>query len=275
MDLRPLLNKEGKLELSYSKITNWQRCRMRWFYTYRHNLTARGKTQPLMTGDVVHRLREDYLNGEFGPEEMKNLVAYVTEIYPDEDPGLIAAVAIESGTLINSYIQRYDTDSVQIISPEVHLEKDFGKFILYTRIDGLATVEGTSGLWREELKTTSRTDSAYLGGLRKGLQTGIAIWLMEELFFEDKIMGTVFTQIVKKKFPETKSQPHRTVRHTVEMAKEVVQNEAEEMLEGKIWRSGDCFQWNRECSFMMLCKGDDTEKNREMFYQPYKTLEEA
>lgn len=254
----------GKRTLSYSQITNWQRCRMRWKFIYIDDLAPRLKTLPLMVGDVTHRLREKFLLSELDGYTLRNLVPFVKLLYPEQKGDDHTEVALQAASLINCFVQNYEADgSVRITSPEVHLVKDFGEFILYTRLDGLAEVVGTPGIWREELKTTARRDSAFLAGLRGGLQTGIALWLMEELMNE-KIRGTIFSLLVKTATPQSYMEPVHKNTWAIKTAKETVFNEAKEIQEGRIYRSSQCFSYNRECAYRKVCQ-NDTPANRAFY----------
>ena len=255
-----------KRRLSYSQITTWQRCRKRWHWNYIEDLVSRKKGAPLLIGDLTHRLRESFLKGELSVNQIQNLIPHVKELYPNEDDFILTDVALTAAGLLNAYIEKYEEDgTVKIISTETHLEKDMGSFLLYARLDGIATVKGSNGLWREELKTSSRTDSAFLQGQNRGLQTGISMWLMEELMTEE-VRGTVFTQLVKTKVPQCHIKPVVKSDIMIKITKEAVRNHAREIEEGLIYQSGQCFAYNRECSYMILCK-NDTQRNREEFFQ--------
>ncbi len=226
-----------------------------------------------MIGDITHRLREKYLIEDLRGEDIQNLVSYVKRFYPDEEPDVVTDVALSAGSLVNCFIQQYDADgSVRITSPEVHLVLDCGEFNVYTRLDGLGEVNGMPGIWREELKTSSRMDNYYIKGLRRGLQTGIALWLMEELMEED-VRGTIFTIIVKKTVPEVHMEPVPKSVRLIEIAKEVVYQEFEEIKRGHIFKSGQCQMYNRECSYAKLCNAD-TPANRKAFYTSRKLQKE-
>lgn len=253
----------SKLELSYSKCTTFLRCRKEYDWIYHEDLAPIAKDVPLQVGDITHWLREMYANNKLDADIIQALPDYIQESYPANERDLSVDVALEAGTLMLHYAQYMQDSEYEIVSPEMHLEKDFGDFILYSRLDGLMK-DRKGRMWRDELKTAGRMDSHYLQGYRKGLQTAIAHWLMEELLdFDNK--GTIFELLVKTRIPQIHQVPVSKEQWRIDYGKEVVYGIVRSIQRGDFYPTLACSRYNRSCPYEILCR-NDTPENRKAFY---------
>lgn len=264
---------DGKLKLSYSKCSTFLSCRRRYHWIYVENLVPKVRAFPLQVGAIVHDLRERWVKGTLGTDEIANLKEYVSSLYPHNDPDLNLDVALEAARIFSAYVQYMDTSDYKIISPEMHIEKEFDDFVLYARLDGLAE-DADGDIYRDEVKTAARMDSKYLQGYRKGLQTGISHWLMQETL-DFKTRGTLFEILVKTKVPQIHAVPIFMDQFQVDYAKQTVHGIVRSINRGDFYPSSKCHEYN-ECDYEPLCR-NDTPARREAFYTAYRetTTEEG
>jgi len=258
---------QQKLTLSYSQITCWMHCRLRWYWIYCEGLVPRKSSPPLIIGSITHQLLDAYYSQQAIPNQvdLQNLLQQLQEQYPDEPQEELQQHLIQSATLLNGYLQTFQQDNLQVTSPELWLHLDLGEFNLRARLDALCR-DPSNNLWRMEHKTSTRTDSAFLKGLRSGLQTAICYWLMEELLTEP-VRGSVFNILIKKKQPEFPRQAVPKDAQALRRAKQTVWGVYRQITQGDIFPSSDCFTYNRECSYLPLCQQDTPSTRRTFFRQ--------
>jgi len=273
---------EPKLELSYSQINTFLTCRRLWYWQYREDLTPISKGWPLKVGDVIHRLRQKYLLGELSPQFIASLPERVHELFPEDEVELNSEVAYTSARTFEAWLKEGFHKDIEIISPETILEAVFIEPItqtpyrLYARVDAMCrTPDGR--LWRDELKTSSRTDPIYLKGLRSPLQTGISYLLIDELF-DEKVKGTIFHMALTTKVPSAKRDFAPRREWVVEYAKQTVEGVVRDILHSEsdpfaLYPSLRCTPYSRECDYATLCKGA-TPRQREELYVSRKEAKE-
>ena len=253
--------------LSYSQISTFLTCRKMWYWQYIEDLTPKRKTLPLMVGDLTHQLLDAYYQGKLDTQSFTNLKQQAANLYPSNDLSEVEEAVMQSAILLNGYVKQYQADELEVTSPEVWLEKDFGSFSLTARLDAICkTTDGRT--WRMEHKTAGRVDKFYLKGQRRGLQTGISQWLMDELL-TDKISGTIFNLLVKKKVPEFPRDLVPRSQLVIDMAKRTVHGVVNSLQYGNLYPSTQCIQYQRECDFLPLCQSD-TPAVREHLYTSRK-----
>ena len=258
---------KNKLELSYTRINAFLTCRQRYVYEYQEDLTPKEKASALVTGDIVHKLLDAYYSNRLQPGDIEHIKEYAIAAFPNNDPDQLANDAFQAALLFNTYIQTFEDDEMtEVRSPELHLEKDFGDFSLYSRLDGLIFYKAYNGVFRLEHKTTSKTSSIYLSGLSRGLQTGIAHWLAEELL-DEPLKGSVFNLLVKTKIPTAqRSAPLLMNKQIIEKTKETVYGVVRSIERNDFYPSMQCTLYNKPCDFYAICQENDTpNKRRELF----------
>ena len=268
MRKKTIKEKEIKLQLSTSRIQSYLHCPKKYWWTYLQNLVPKVTARPLKVGGVVHDLLEKYNKGELTQSFLNNLLGWVAERYPDvENPEEALDIAAEAANLVLGYLRTYEDDPFEIVSPEVHLELERKDYILYTRLDNLC--RGRDGrLWRGEYKTTGRLDSAYLSGLKGGLQSGIAQIILKEVMPE-RVTGTVYSLLVKTKVPSYHRMPVPLESGLIPRTEECIKGVVRGIKEGLFYPSMQCYPYNRECEYLPLCK-HDSEATREAFYTERK-----
>ena len=255
----------NKVRLSTSRINTYLHCPKAYWWQYHQNLTWKVKTKALQVGDIVHILLAKDALGQLTAEFIQDFSASVQTLYPDNTAEESSIVALEALTLYSGYKKKYENDPLRIDSVEVHLELDMGEFLLYTRLDTLVRTEDNR-LWRGEYKTTARLDSAYLSGLKDGLQAGIS-YLVEREVLPEKITGTVYSLLVKTKIPQYERTIILAEKGLIQRTLQCVNGVWDGIKNERFYPSMQCHYFNRECDFLPLCK-NDSERTREAFYSP-------
>jgi hypothetical protein len=247
----------------------WCRKAYRWIYIER--LTPKKKPKPMQVGGIVHDLFLLQFEGKLTEEAIENLNEFVQNHYPANTPGFSTQVAVEAANLFNSYLNHpeYQKDPLTITSPEVHLEYDFGEFILYGRIDALGKTED-GRLWRVERKTAGQMDSFFLQGLKNSLQAGIYDFLLEKNLDAPGHFGTIYDILVKTKVPQFKRNPLPKNKRVIGRSIETVKGVHRDILNclarpSDFYPSCNCISYNCECDYLPLCNFDSKE-TREAFY---------
>lgn len=248
-----------KLRLSSSKINTFLHCRQKYVWEYIEELTPKETAQPLQVGTIVHDLLHLYYSKELTAEKILALPDYVMSLYPENEADLSMEIAQYSAELFQGYLNKFKNDPLQVIASEVWAEYEFDDYILSGRVDAIAKKE--SRYWRVEHKTAKQTDSAYLSGLKAGLQGSIYDFFAEKLF-EEPIAGTIYNLIIKTKIPKYERQPamfdYKAQKRTFECIKGVVADIKQE----RFYPSCDCYKWFRPCEFLPLCShySEDVKK---------------
>ena len=254
-----------KLTLSYSKINTYLECRKRYWWEYEQDLTPKARRVAPSVGDVVHRLRRKWHLDRLLVTDVEFLQERVQQLYPDMSDDDIEQVCRKALRLFDAYINQWDRSKFEIASPEVTFELECEvagqPFVIMAKLDGICkTPDGR--LWRDELKTSSRTDPSYLAGLRNPLQTGIYHWVTNEVLKKQgqHIIGTVFTMLVDTKVPQCTQTPHMTGTWLTDLAKQTVYGVAEDILTNKpLYPSTKCLLFY-ECPYLELCRSDTPAK---------------
>jgi hypothetical protein len=257
--------------LSYSQITTYLSCHKKWYWQYIEDLTPKKKSPALQIGDLTHRLLDAYYKNTLKPQDIANLMQFAQELYPDSPPEEIETCTIQSAQLLNAYLQKFQDDDLQVTSPEIWLEKDFGDFTLTCRLDAICETPDHKQ-WRMEHKTTTRLDSAYLRGQRRGLQTGIAHWLAEELL-PHQLHGTIYNILVKRNPPKCHRELVPNSKWLIDYAKQCVKGVVRSIKRRDFYPSLQCFTYNHTCEFEPLCR-NDTPATRKAFYTSRKEVKE-
>ena len=259
--------------LSNSQINTFLTCRKRWQWEYIDDLTPKTTGKALIIGNLTHQLLDAFYQGKLNTNSFKTLRKRTLEFYPHNDPQEVEDSLTLAGTLLNGYVKQYEIDDLQVTSPEVWLEKDFGDFSLCCRLDAICQTSDNRK-WRMEHKTTGKTDSLYLKGLSKGLQTGISHWLLDELLpKDDKVSGTIFNLLVKTKVPKFPRNFVLRSQNLINATKRTVHGVVRSLQKGDLYPSMQCIQYFRECPFYPLCT-NDTPAIRKNLYQSRKEATE-
>lgn len=257
-----------KPRLNCSNVGTFLHCRMKYFWQRVEGLYPKQRPSYLMVGDFVHRLLSYQIQGKLTIDHIKDLDKIVEWAYPNEEVEIAYEVAEEAARLVLGWINRWSTDDpLEFVASEVHVETEEPNFFLYGRIDGLARTQDGS-LWRHEFKTSSRMDSAFLKGQKLSLQTGIYGHLLNECL-KEPTKGTIFDILVKTKIPQYARPPVLHSKKVTKRALEVFEGVARSIKRGDFYPSGQCFTYNRECEYLVLCNNDSKE-NREAFFETGK-----
>lgn len=256
-----------KLRLSASRCGVYTSCPKKYYWTYIEHLKVKspeGKRN-LYIGALVHRLKHQYNIGKLNLTALGQYDQVVKKVFPEIMNDQEAfSIAQEALTLFDGFIRAFANDPIEVVSSEVHLELDRGPYLLYTRVDELnRTQDGR--LWRGEHKTTARTDNAYLKGLKRGIQAGIADIVLEAVMPE-RVYGTLYNLLVKTKVPQYYRSPILTEKSLRTMTESMLEHVYTGITQERWGCSMNCFPYNRECEFLPLCKHDDPAI-RKAFYE--------
>lgn len=252
-----------KLRLSSSRISTYLHCPKAYYWNYIQELEPIQKTQALAIGSFLHTLLDKDALGELTLDFIDNLPEHVKKEFPGGTEEEALTIAYETLNLYTGYKEKYKNDPYEIESSEVHFELETPTFTLYTRLDALLRSQDNR-LWRGEYKTTARMDSAYLSGLKNGLQAGIAYWVTNEVLPE-KLSGTIYSIMVKTKLPQYERTIVLAEKNLLSRTQECVYAVADGILNQRFYPSMQCHYYNRECEYFPLCK-NDTEATREAFF---------
>jgi hypothetical protein len=278
-ELKPQLN------TSYSQVNTFLNCRQLWWWQYQEKLTPRGKVWPLQLGDIIHRLRQKYLLGELTGDDIHHLPDKVQELFPDNEQDLSDDLAYQAAKVFGAWLKKGFDKDIEIVSPEVILEKTFTEpltgvpYLLYARLDAMCRTQD-GRLWRDELKTSARTDMTYLKGLKSPLQTGIAYMLCDPLF-EEEVKGTIFHMCLTTKIPDAKREFAVRRKWVDEYAKRAVEGVIRDILlvredpERHLYPSLRCTPYSRECDFAVLCQGATPRQKEELFQNREEVKEKS
>jgi hypothetical protein len=223
------------------------------------------KAIPLQVGDIVHKLLHMWYTNTLTADKIEHLDTFVQELYSTNSDEQTLAVAVEAANLFMGYYNKFGkTDPLHFISSEIHVQKEFDNYVLLAKVDALAR-PSDGRLWRVEHKTTSRLDSAYLNGLKGGLQGAIYDYLIETVMNE-KVSGTIYNLLVKTKVPDYHRAYSAINRPAIARALETVDGVYRDICRGDFYPSSLCFTFNRECDYRLLCN-QDTPSVREKFYK--------
>ena len=255
----------NKLRLSASRINTYLHCPKAYEWNYIHELEFKQKSKALQIGDFLHTLLEKDALNELTSDFVFDLRQLIQEEYPEnseEDSREVAEMAL---SLYNGHKKKFEDDETfKIDSVEVILEADMGDFDLICRNDTfLKSQDGR--MWRGEYKTTARIDSAYLSGLKNGLQAGIA-YLLSEKLLPNKLTGTIYNLMVKTKVPQYERTMVLAEKSLLDRTVKCVNGVADGILNNRFYPSIQCHYYNRECEYLPLCR-NDTPQTRSTFYR--------
>lgn len=254
-----------KLRLSTSRIQNYLHCPKKYNWIYNELLVAKKRSAALQVGTLVHLLLQKDVEGNLTVDYINNLVSEVKKDYPGNTPEEDQDIAYQALNLYKGYKDKFQDDPYKVVGSETHLELDMGDYTLYTRLDTIVK-DSSSRLWRGEYKTTARIDSAYLSGLKSGLQAGIS-YIVSSAVLPEKLSGTVYSLLVKTKIPQYERVLVLAEKSLVERTLECVKGVADGILQKRFYPSMECHFYNRECEYLPLCK-NDTTNIRNDFYEP-------
>lgn len=258
------------LRLSPTKINQFNKCHKAYYWNYKCNLRLKQVARQLQVGGVVHDLSHWYQTGELSPEHIINLVEFVKQKYKDQINAI--DIALEAAHLFRGFMNEYADEKLTFISSELPLSYIIEEWDveMYGKPDAWARTED-GRLWKYETKTTSKFDSTYLNGLKKGLQSAFYDYLSEKLMNE-KIHGTIYNLIVKTKIPQYHRAFSQKKQNMIDRMLACVEGTAAEIVQcektKKWYPSCTCLYYNRECDYQMLCE-HDSKRVRDEFYMPY------
>jgi CRISPR/Cas system-associated exonuclease Cas4 (RecB family) len=267
------MQSDNKLKLSFTKVSTFLNCRQKYAWEYIENLTTKDKSRALKIGDIVHQLLHLYLLKELDLEAIQDLnkvLDVVKASYTTEDDLLALEIASESSILVSGYLHEFANDPLDLLPGETILETDMGDYILTGRVDAWARSNDDQKLWRIEYKTTAKTDSHYLQGLKSGLQGAIYDFLSETLFKEE-LAGTIYNLIVKTKIPKYQRAFTRCNRSAIERMLKTVDGVYRDIQRNDLYPSSKCYSYASECPYKVLCEFD-SPGTREAFFTRRKEV---
>lgn len=254
-----------KIKFSASKVQTFLHCRKRYWWIYHELLVPKTTAMPLQIGVIVHRLLHAYYSKKLTAEMINDLPRYIASTFKENTEDLSDEVGAEAARLFMGYLNRWSKDNLNVIASEVWVEAEMPNFILRGRVDAIARTENDK-LWRFEHKTAARMDSAYLNGLKGGIQGTIYDFLVEYLF-KEQVQGTIYNILVKTKIPAYERSFARSDTGMRARVFDTLEGIVRSVERGDFYPSSQCFQYNSICAYKPLCDFDSTEV-REAFYVP-------
>ena len=259
----------NKIRLSYSKAMSFLGCKFKYNLIYNEGIRLKGKSYALQLGDVTHQMLQEINTGKFILNhniERLNLPELADRYLHDQSETARLAV-YEAYKLILGYQDKYKDSNYKVISSEVIMEADFGICTLYTRLDGITQIG--NDYWRHEYKTTAKIDKAYLQGLKKGLQTGIAHIILKEVT-KVKFRGSIFDLIVKTKVPQYERNPIIVQTGLLKRTEQTITGIITDIKAGNFYPSGQCFR----CDFEPLCTAESKDQYNEVLKNFFEKKED-
>lgn len=255
-----------KIKLTHNKVSKFLFCRQAYNYYYNERLVPKGKSTALQVGDIIHQMMHLRYKGELTTDFLANIFDYIQSLYPLNDAEQTYTVTNQALTLMQGYMERWGVDNWNIVSSEMWMEVDCGLFILRGKADGFIRAEDNK-LWRHEYKTAGKMDSAYLGGLKGGLQGAIYDFLAESTLNE-KIAGTLYDLLVKTKVPQYVRAYAGINRAAIDRMHKTVEGVHRDIVNHDYYPSSQCFIYNGVCEYKVLCDFDSLE-SRQSFFTTY------
>lgn len=259
----------NKIRLSYSKAMIFLSCKFKYNLIYNEGIRLKGKSFALKLGDVVHQMLQEINTGKFIIDhsiEKLNLVELSEKYLKDTSEDSRLAV-YEAYNLIKGYQEKYQNSNYKVVSAEVIMEANFGICNLYTRLDGITKID--NDYWRHEYKTAGKVDNEYLKGLKKGLQTGIAHLILNEVT-KVKFRGSIFDLIIKTKIPKYERNPIIIPINLLKRTEKTVIGIITDIKAGNFYPSGQCFR----CDFEPLCTATSNEQYNDILNNFYTKKED-
>ena len=194
---------EKKL-LTYSALSTYRQCPMRYNLRYEKNLIPVNTDEKLFFGIVVHRALEAWhaVAGDF--ELRKNLVlSKIDETCKGwESDQEIRRIRLLATEMILGYMDHYRRDDFEIVASEYEFNGQIVNpqtgaksktFAIKGKVDGI--VRTPRGLFLLEHKTTSRLMDNPRDQLWEDTQVGLYVMYLRELGFD--IIGVIYNELVK------------------------------------------------------------------------------
>jgi hypothetical protein len=246
---------------------------MAYYWNYVENLRLKHEEMAPQIGKVVHSLSHLYQTGKI---DRTMTMGEVEELAMTLFEGTEAAEPIvkEASRLFISFLRTCDDGKLTFVCSELPLSIELDGcdgLVMYGIPDGFVRTED-GRLWRYETKTAARIDNPYLNGLKKGLQGSMYDYMAEQLM-QEKVSGTIHNLIVKTKEPKYyrnfSQRDQRAIDRMLLTIKGVFED-IKQCEESGVWYpSCDCYHFNRECEYTLLCN-HDSERVRCGFYTQYK-----
>ena len=161
---------EKKL-LTYSALSTYRKCPMRYNLRYEKNLVPLSTDEKLFFGGVLHKALEAWHGTTGSDDELrKNLVLEkIDEVCPGWETGKRRTRLLAKEMMI-AYMERYRDDDFEIIANEYEFNgaivnpktgAESKTFLLAGKVDGV--VKTSEGLLLMEHKTTSRLVGKKMG----------------------------------------------------------------------------------------------------------------
>lgn len=240
---------ESKLLIRNSSLSSFIRCPKLFYLQYVEGWKEREKPEALAIGEAVHLGLEKWTLSGKEEEAVQEAFALVSEELQD------TVFALLSG-----YFSQYASDALKAVSSETEIRVPLSPDVDYgTRIDGLGEWEGKFVV--VERKTSGLAPATFWKRYEFDRQVLGEVWAAREKF--GKALDTVIVDAMFKpnhRNPEVAFKRRFftfTVEELAKWKEETLQltlslERAKE--EGSWPRSGECFKYNRWCSFYDWCK---------------------
>ena len=218
---------EKKL-LTYSALSCYRKCPMRYNLRYEQNLVPVYTDEKLFFGGVVHKALEAW-HGFQGEHDLRKALTLsrIDEACKgwetDSDKCRIRLLAIE---MMRGYMAAYRDDTWEVVAIEHEFDgairnprtgAESKTFAIKGKVDGI--VKTSNGLFLLEHKTTSRLMDDPIDKLWEDTQVGIYVAYLRDLGYD--IVGVIYNELVKCTLIQKKGETEEefAIRHAELCAK--------------------------------------------------------
>jgi len=185
------------LNLSFSKMKCWRRCRQEFHYKYVDKLERKLPAVPLVRGNIIHECINAWMNRRDWREVLAAYVSQYEKLFAEERD-LYGDLPTDIEQIMENYTRKYQNDPFEYPAVElpfsVHL---FGNVNFTGRIDALAR-DRDKGLWVMETKTHKKLPDDDVRLLN--VQAVFYAWAVPHIegYEEEQVKGILWNYIRTK-----------------------------------------------------------------------------
>lgn len=289
----------AKETLSYSRISTYLQCRLKYKFRYVEKLSPKVKSPKLSLGSIIHEALEQFYNGYIKTKEQflayydnwwKTQEAEIEEKFPDFslDEKLIKKKdkAKDIGRImLDGYWDRYAIDDkkfykillaekefiIPIRNPKTNYRSRYFDFKL--KIDGLFREKRNDNLWLFETKTAKSWDED-VNFLQRDDQMLLYLLGLQTVL-KKKLAGTLYNVLIKGKPSNRRKSPlfyrNKVYRGKLEIdaMKQQIWDLSEEIHKNKLYPRNIGLHCMWMCPYESLCNLE-AEELKEAFFEKRK-----
>lgn len=191
------------MDLSYSQISTWKFCRMKWYYRYVRKLEPISRVPKMDLGVYGHRLLEAHYKGEDLVKVSQQHWEEETESLFDEELEQFQETREMAEWLVARYIEHYAGNDWEPLAVEEKFRVNIPTEKGTRSRDNLrgildVIVDDNGEIWLVDHKFTATDLEKYDDGLVLDEQANFYLWALRELL-DRNVAGIIFNLIRTKK----------------------------------------------------------------------------